>query len=216
MGIGAAVVCFAAGAILYWAVDVDLPFVDDNTLGGILILAGALAAVIAVLVNTRRSEATGTSVGSGVGITAVGAMMCWAVDVDFPFITDSTFGVILMLAGVVTIAVALWGQMQGSPGRRAADQPSAREPDPWARDEADPWAPSGGPGPRRTVYDARDFDSRGRYADPRFADPRYADPRFDDPRYGDPRYGDPRYGDPRYDDPRNERLYYDDRDRDQR
>jgi hypothetical protein len=214
MGIGAAVVCFAAGAILYWAVDVDLPYVDDNTLGAILILAGALAAVVAVIMNTRRSE-TGTSVGTGIGVLATGAILYWAVDVDFPFVTDSALGVILMFAGVTTVAAAVGMHVHGSRDRSVDERRTAREPDPWAPREPDPWAPTGGPPPQRTPYDTRevgDFDPR--YADPRYADPRYADPRYADPRYADPRYADPRYDDPRYDDPRYDAGYRDRRDYD--
>jgi hypothetical protein len=116
MGIGTAVVLFAAGAILYWAVDVDVPYIEDDTVGAILILAGALAAAVAVIVNTRRSE-TGTSVGTGIGLTAAGAVLYWAVDVDFPFIADGALGVILMVAGLITIAATLTLHWQDSRSR---------------------------------------------------------------------------------------------------
>jgi peptidoglycan/LPS O-acetylase OafA/YrhL len=121
MGIGTAVVLFAAGAILYWAVDVDVPYVEDNTLGAILILAGALAAAVAVIVNTRRSE-TGTSVGTGIGLTAAGAVLFWAVDVDFPFIADGALGVILMVAGLITIAATLTLHWQDSRSRHVVQR----------------------------------------------------------------------------------------------
>jgi hypothetical protein len=133
MGIGTAVVLFAAGAILYWAVDVDVPYVEDNTLGAILILAGALAAAVAVIVNTRRSE-TGTSVGTGIGLTAAGAVLYWAVDVDFPFIADGALGVILMVAGLITIAATLTLNWQDSRSRHIVQR---RDPysdgDRWSR-----------------------------------------------------------------------------------
>ena len=121
MGIGTAIVLFAAGAILYWAVDVDIPYVEDDTLGSILILAGALAAAVAVIVNTRRSE-TGTSVGTGIGLTAAGAVLYWAVDVDFPFIADGALGVILMIAGLITIAATLTLHWQDSRSRHVVQR----------------------------------------------------------------------------------------------
>jgi hypothetical protein len=43
MGIGTGVGLLAAGAILFWAVDVDLPYLDDPALGVILMVIGILA-----------------------------------------------------------------------------------------------------------------------------------------------------------------------------
>ena len=37
MGIGLGIVLIVAGAILLWAVDVDLPVIDDDELGVILL-----------------------------------------------------------------------------------------------------------------------------------------------------------------------------------
>lgn len=115
MGIGAAVLCFAAGAILYYAVEVDLPYVDDDTLGAILLLAGVIAAVAAVVANTRRAHG-GTSTGTGVGLLLTGAILYWAIDIDLPFVTDSALGVILMFAGIVTVVATLTMHRQGTRG----------------------------------------------------------------------------------------------------
>lgn len=123
MGIGAAVVLFAAGAVLYWAVDVDLPYVDDNALGAILIFAGAIAASAAVIMNTRRSE-TGTSVGTGVGLMAAGAILYWAVNVDFPFVADDALGVILMVGGAIAVAATVTLQWQNSRSRQVVERRS--------------------------------------------------------------------------------------------
>lgn len=128
MGIGAAVLCLAAGAILYYAVEVDLPYVEDDTLGAILLLVGLLGAVVGVIVNTRRSQA-GTSTGSGLGLFLAGAILYWAVDVDVPFVTDSALGVILMVAGVVTVAATLTMHWQETRRRRRLPpQPATYEP----------------------------------------------------------------------------------------
>jgi len=56
MGIGLGVVLIVIGAIFLWALDVDLSFVEDDTLGIILIVAGILAIVLALVVNQQRSR----------------------------------------------------------------------------------------------------------------------------------------------------------------
>ena len=129
MGIGAAVLCFAAGAILYYAVEVDLPYVEDDTLGAILLLAGLVGAIVGVIAHTRHSQG-GTSTGTGIGLLLTGAILYWAIDVDFPFVTDSALGVILMVAGVITVAATLvmhWQETRRHrvlpPQPRTAEQP---------------------------------------------------------------------------------------------
>jgi uncharacterized membrane protein HdeD (DUF308 family) len=130
MGIGAAVLCFAAGAILYYAVEVDLPYVDDNTLGAILLLAGVIAAIAAVIANTRRSHGGGgTSTGTGVGLLVAGAILYWAIDIDFPFVTDSALGVILMFAGIVTVVATLTMHRQDTKDRLPAPPRAYDHPD---------------------------------------------------------------------------------------
>jgi uncharacterized membrane protein YccC len=100
MGIGTSVVLLAAGAILYWAVEVNLPFVDDNALGAILMVGGAIAATVTVILNARRSQ---TGVGTGVALIVAGAVVYVAIDVDLPFVFDGALGLILMAAGVIAI-----------------------------------------------------------------------------------------------------------------
>jgi len=59
MAIGLGVVLLALGLILALdVVTVDLSFVDDGALGGILIVAGALAIVLSLVVNAQRSRHT--------------------------------------------------------------------------------------------------------------------------------------------------------------
>ena len=132
MGIGAAIGFLTAGAILYWAVDVDLPYMDDDALGAILLFAGALALAVAVIMNTRRSNSS-TSVGSGIGLIAVGAILYWAVDIDVPYVFDGALGVILMVAGAIAVLATVVMHFQGSSSSRArrADY-GARYPDHYA------------------------------------------------------------------------------------
>jgi hypothetical protein len=113
MGIGAGTGLLAAGAILYWAVDVDLPYLDDNALGAILIAAGVLAITVGVLMNARRTSGP-NDVASGLGLLATGAILVWGLDVDLPFIYDEALGAILMVGGLVTIAAALFMHVQAS------------------------------------------------------------------------------------------------------
>jgi len=56
MGIGVGIVLIVVGAILLFALDVDLPFVSDDTLGVILLVVGVLAVVLALVMNAQRSR----------------------------------------------------------------------------------------------------------------------------------------------------------------
>ena len=56
MGIGVGIVLIVIGAILLFALDVDLPFVSDDTLGIILLVVGVLAVVLALVMNAQRSR----------------------------------------------------------------------------------------------------------------------------------------------------------------
>lgn len=62
MYIGLGVVLIVVGAVLIWALDVDLSFVDDNTLGVILLIAGVLAVVLSLVINQQRNRHTTTHV----------------------------------------------------------------------------------------------------------------------------------------------------------
>lgn len=121
MGFGAGIVFLAAGAILYWAVEVDLPYFDDDALGAILIFAGVLALAVAALVNTRRAD-VGTSVGTGIGLIAGGAILYWAVNIDLPYIFDGALGVILMVAGAIAVLATITMHMQASRSRHIVER----------------------------------------------------------------------------------------------
>ena len=56
MGIGIGIVLIVVGAILLWAVQVDIPFVSDDTLGIILIVVGVLSVILALVMNAQRSR----------------------------------------------------------------------------------------------------------------------------------------------------------------
>jgi hypothetical protein len=59
MGIGLGIVLLLAGIILVSdVVNFDMEFVDDNGLGWILIVVGALAIVLALIINQQRSTST--------------------------------------------------------------------------------------------------------------------------------------------------------------
>lgn len=56
MGIGLGIILIVAGAILLWALDLDLQFLDDDALGVILLAAGGLALVLALVMNAQRGR----------------------------------------------------------------------------------------------------------------------------------------------------------------
>ncbi len=59
MAIGLGVVLIVAGLILLLdVVTVDMSFIDDSALGGILLAAGILAIVLSLIVNAQRSRST--------------------------------------------------------------------------------------------------------------------------------------------------------------
>ena len=56
MGIGTGVVLIVLGAILLWAVKVNIPYVSDDTLGIILMAAGVLCIVLVLVLNAQRTS----------------------------------------------------------------------------------------------------------------------------------------------------------------
>ncbi len=55
MGMGAGILLMAIGAILAWAVDLNLEVVETTTLGWILIVVGAIGAIAAALIGRRSA-----------------------------------------------------------------------------------------------------------------------------------------------------------------
>lgn len=58
MGIGVGIVLVVIGLILILQVVPDIPNVDDPTLGWILLVVGALAIVLVLILNAQRSRTT--------------------------------------------------------------------------------------------------------------------------------------------------------------
>ena len=116
-GVGLGLV--AAGALVLWAIQVDLPHVDDSALGWILMVAGAIAAIASVIVGPGHAE---PGVGAGVALIASGAIGYWAVDVDLPYILDDALSVIVMVAGALVVGAAVLQvrQTRGARGRNGA------------------------------------------------------------------------------------------------
>jgi uncharacterized membrane protein HdeD (DUF308 family) len=56
MGIGTGILLIVLGAILLFALNLDIPFVSDDTLGMILLVAGVLTLVLALILNYQRGR----------------------------------------------------------------------------------------------------------------------------------------------------------------
>ena len=56
MGIGTGIVLIVIGAVLLFALDFNLPFFTDDTLGIILIVAGVIALVAALVMQAQRGR----------------------------------------------------------------------------------------------------------------------------------------------------------------
>jgi len=64
MAIGLGVVLIVVGAVLIWALDeaVNIDFIEENTLGVILLIAGVLAIGLSLAINAQRSRQRTTHV----------------------------------------------------------------------------------------------------------------------------------------------------------
>lgn len=56
MGIGLGIFLIVLGAILLFALNVNIPYVSDDTLGIILIVAGVLALVLGLIQQAQRGR----------------------------------------------------------------------------------------------------------------------------------------------------------------
>lgn len=61
MGIGTGIALFVIGAILYFALRVQVGFVDISTVGLILMVAGAVLFVVALILTLRGRRSVSTS-----------------------------------------------------------------------------------------------------------------------------------------------------------
>jgi uncharacterized membrane protein HdeD (DUF308 family) len=122
MGLGAGAFLLAAGAILTYAVDVDVPYVHEGALGSILVAAGVLLLAIALAVHAAKPGAGMTDTGAGLFMLAVGAVLAFALDVDVPYVWDWALGLILMFGGAVAIIASLVMHRQQTRTRRVVDE----------------------------------------------------------------------------------------------
>ena len=56
MGVGVGVVLLVVGAIIYFALEAEIPFMENDTLGIILMAVGVLAIVLALVMNRQNSQ----------------------------------------------------------------------------------------------------------------------------------------------------------------
>jgi len=56
MGIGLGIVLIVVGAILLFALNVNMPYIEDNTLGIILIVAGVISLILALVMQQQRGR----------------------------------------------------------------------------------------------------------------------------------------------------------------
>jgi uncharacterized membrane protein HdeD (DUF308 family) len=56
MGVGVGVVLLVLGAIIYFALETEIPLMETNTLGIILMVAGVIAIILALVMNQQRSH----------------------------------------------------------------------------------------------------------------------------------------------------------------
>ena len=103
MGIGSGVVMIVAGAILTWAVELDVPYLFEGALGVVVMIAGLAVIAVTLTVHPRAYS----SVGTGLVLATVGAALTWAVDIDLPYVYDGSLGLILMAAGVIGAIAAI-------------------------------------------------------------------------------------------------------------
>jgi uncharacterized membrane protein YccC len=117
MTVGTGAVLAVIGAILRWALEVNIPFVSEDDLGLILLLTG-LAIVAAAFGVSERAHGT---VGAGLGLMGGGAALVWAVDIDLPYVYDGSLGIILMVAGAIALVVAVTMDYQRRDGHRRVE-----------------------------------------------------------------------------------------------
>jgi len=58
MGIGLGVIFIVAGAVLLWALNWNVSYVDDDVLGLILLIVGIGTVLLSLVLNMQRSKTT--------------------------------------------------------------------------------------------------------------------------------------------------------------
>ena len=126
---GAGLLLLAVAAVLTWAVDVDLPYVDDATLSSVLLALGLTLVVAGALLAAARS-AHGTDDGvAGLALLGLGMVFVWGLEVDVPNVEDAALGVILMLGGGASLAATVYLDRQRSRTRRVVERRYTRPGD---------------------------------------------------------------------------------------
>jgi hypothetical protein len=128
MRIGTGAVLLVLGAILYAAVDVDLPHLNDDALGLIMLLGGLATIIVAVITKVDRPE---LGITTGLLLIAGGAILAVAVRVELPHVAAYVLGSTLTCAGVLTLiaTVAIIGRRLRS-GRRMENVRLVEPPEP--------------------------------------------------------------------------------------
>ena len=116
----AGLVLLAVAAVLTWAVEVDVPYVDDATLFAVLLALGLTLVVAGALLAAARSDGSDDG-AAGLGLLTLGMVLVWGLDVDVPNVEDSTLGVILMLGGAASIAATVYLDRQRTRTRRVVE-----------------------------------------------------------------------------------------------
>jgi len=122
---GAGLLLLAVAAVLTWAVDVDVPYVDDATLSSVLLALGLTLVVAGALLAAARSDGSDDG-AAGLVLLALGMVFVWGLEVDVPQVEDTALGVILMLGGAVSIAATVYLDRQRSRTRRVVELRRAR------------------------------------------------------------------------------------------
>jgi len=117
MGIGSGVGLIIAGAILTWAIELDVPYLYEGALGVIMMIAGLAVIAVTVAVHPRAYS----SVGTGLALATVGSIFTWAVDIDLPYVYDGSLGVILLAAGVIGVIAAIVMDFQRQRSRQVVE-----------------------------------------------------------------------------------------------
>lgn len=117
---GAGALLLAVAAVLTWAVDVDLPYVDDATLSSVLLALGLTLVVAGALVAAARADGSDDG-AAGLGLLTLGMILVWGLEVDVPRVEDTALGVILMLGGAVSVAATVYLDRQRTRTRRVVE-----------------------------------------------------------------------------------------------
>lgn len=120
MNLGTGVGLIAAGAVLVWALELDLPYIQDHLLGQILLVAGVVVVVAAAVMRAQEPDASPVT---GLVLLTVGAALIWAVEADIPHVYDEALGLILLLGGVGTVVASVAMSRPRVPRRQVVHRP---------------------------------------------------------------------------------------------